>query len=68
MTALPGYYTVPEFAKKKGISTTSVYRAIEDGRIKPTYVGRKKIVFIPPAELKVQFRLNVSNATIYDKE
>lgn len=56
MRDYPTYYTVFEYAKTKGISTSSVYRAITDGRISPVYVGRSQIAFIPPAALKAEFR------------
>lgn len=62
MRLLHNYFTVPEFAKKKSISTTTVYRAIEDGRITVTYVGLSKIAFIAPSYLKIQFRVNARKA------
>jgi len=56
MIELRHHYTVMEFAKKKGVSHVTVYRAIEDKRITPTYVGRSRMIFLHPENLKVEFR------------
>lgn len=45
------YFSVPDFAKEKNVSTAAIYKAINSNRIKVIYVGKSKTVFISPAYL-----------------
>lgn len=44
------YYTISQFAKALGITNTTVYRWIADGKIKTTEIVGKRM--IPASELK----------------
>jgi len=50
------HLTATEFAKKKNISTVTVYEAIKNERIDAVYVGKSERVFIDPKFLSVVFR------------
>ncbi len=52
---LPDYLSLTEYAKLIGRSRPSLYVAIEDGRLKPTYVGKDRIPFVSP-DTEVDFR------------
>lgn len=45
-TIAPNHYTVTEFAKKKSVSRTVVYKHIEEGKIIPDLVGADKVIMI----------------------
>lgn len=49
---LKNFVTVAEFAKIKVVQRTSVYHAINHGKIKVNHVGRSKAVYIDLAEYK----------------
>jgi hypothetical protein len=53
---LAKHLTVPEYAKIKGVSTTTVYNALEDKRICAVYVGKSRIALIDPRFLHIEFR------------
>lgn len=44
--SLPVIYTIPEAAKYLGVGTSTVQRAIEDGRLRASTVGRRNAVRI----------------------
>ena len=49
-TKMKEYLTAVEFAKLKGVQFSTVYRAIEAGRLQPEpiYIGKSKTPYISP--------------------
>ncbi len=52
---LPDYLSLTDYAKLTRRSRQSIYGAIEDGRLKPTYVGKDRIPLVSP-DTEVDFR------------